>query len=95
MQLSQMKMKLCHLYQTDLGHMQMSFFYFGTIISAVTKNQVFAMFIKDVKGRYQAYCIFVDFRMLVYELLTERSSQIQSSNFKTNTGHSCTLFEHL
>lgn len=42
-----MNMKLCHLYQTDLGHIQMSCFESGTTTSAVTKNQVLAIFMKD------------------------------------------------
>lgn len=72
-----MKMKLCHLFQADLGYMQMSCFYFGTTASAVTKNQVLAMFIKPMMDCYQAYCIFLNFRILVFELPTEQSCQIQ------------------
>lgn len=53
-----MKMKLHHLYQTDFGHMQMSCFYVRTTISAVTKNQILAFFIKHMKGCYQAHCTF-------------------------------------
>lgn len=78
MQLSSMKMKLRHLYQTDLGHMQMICFYFEATTFAVTRNQVLVMFIKDMKGCYPAYCIFLNFRMLVFELPTEQSYQIQS-----------------